>query len=176
MEYTVNLFHPNADGLIGRAVGQLLSGCNEPPVLLCIGSDKVTGDALGPLVGHLLTRRFNAPAYVYGTLEHPVTANNLGVANRFIKTYHPTAKVLAIDAALSDTREIGLIYFRNKGVQAGKALGKALPCSGDYSITAIVNTGSDSAASKLFSTSLHTVIRLAESIAAALFESIKLYA
>ena len=62
------------------------------------------------------------------------------------------------------------------GVQAGKALGKALPCSGDYSITAVVNTGSDSAASKLFSTSLHTVIRLAESIAEALFESIKVYA
>lgn len=176
MELTVNLFHPNADGLIEQAVRQLLAGCGAPPVILCIGSDKVTGDALGPMVGHLLTRRFNVPAYVYGTLEHPVTANNLSVANRFIKTYHPDAKVLAIDAALSDTREIGLIYFRNKGVQAGKALGKTLPCSGDYSITAVVNTGSDSAASKLFSTSLHTVIRLAESIAEALFESIKVYA
>lgn len=176
MEFTVNFFHPNADGLIERAVERLLADCSEPPVILCIGSEKVTGDALGPMVGYLLTRRFNVPAYVYGTLEYPVTANNLSVANKFIRTYHPNAKVLAVDAALSDTREIGLIYLRNRGVHAGKALGKELPYSGDYSITAVVNTGTDSAVSKLFCASLHTVIRLAESIASALVKSIKTYA
>ena len=46
------------------------------PIVLCIGSDRVTGDCLGPIVGQMLTER-KANAYVYGTLDRPVTALNL---------------------------------------------------------------------------------------------------
>ena len=43
-------------------------------VVLAIGSDRVTGDSLGPIVGHMLALR---GAEVYGDLRSPVTALNV---------------------------------------------------------------------------------------------------
>ena len=38
-------------------------------VFLCIGSDRVTGDCLGPYIGHQLTKRLDVhDIYIYGTL------------------------------------------------------------------------------------------------------------
>ena len=44
---------------------------------LCIGSDRITGDSLGPLIGHRLTAYRGLGFYVYGTLDDPVHALNL---------------------------------------------------------------------------------------------------
>ena len=42
-------------------------------VFLCIGSDRVTGDCLGPYIGHQLLDRLDLQdIYVYGTLKDPV--------------------------------------------------------------------------------------------------------
>ena len=49
-------------------------------VFLCIGSDRVTGDCLGPYIGHQLLEHLNTDThgvYVYGTLKSPVHAVNL---------------------------------------------------------------------------------------------------
>ena len=49
-------------------------------VFLCIGSDRVTGDCLGPYIGHQLLEHLNTDThgvYVYGTLKSPVHALNL---------------------------------------------------------------------------------------------------
>src|SRR5689334_11270299 len=47
-------------------------------VIVCIGTDRSTGDALGPLVGSKLSSRLNSEhTSVYGTLESPVHAVNL---------------------------------------------------------------------------------------------------
>ena len=45
-------------------------------VFLCIGSDRVTGDCLGPYIGHQLLEHLNTDThgvYVYGTLKKPRT-------------------------------------------------------------------------------------------------------
>lgn len=36
------------------------------PVILCIGSDKIAGDSVGPIVGDILKNRLNARCFVYG--------------------------------------------------------------------------------------------------------------
>ena len=41
-------------------------------VLLCIGSDRSTGDSLGPLVGHKLSKALAGKLTIYGTLKSPV--------------------------------------------------------------------------------------------------------
>ena len=46
-------------------------------VFLCIGSDRVTGDCLGPYIGHLLHPHETGHIFVYGTLSCPVHALNL---------------------------------------------------------------------------------------------------
>ena len=165
MESSVSLFGTDIKNSIRSSVAAMLADSASLPVILCIGSDKVTGDCLGPLVGYILTKRLNIPAFVYGTMDYPVTAKNLLSACKFIRTVHKNSKILAIDAALGDTQNIGMIFFRRQGVYAGRALQKELPKAGDYSITAVVNSGGIGDSSKLFSTSLNTVIKLSEHIA-----------
>ena len=69
----------------------------EDLVLLCIGTDKITGDCLGPLVGSKLMQQ-NFPHPLYGTLEKPLHAGNLTRQLPEISTAHPNACTLAIDA------------------------------------------------------------------------------
>ena len=49
----------------------------EELIFLCIGSDRATGDSLGPLIGHKLTQSRQFRYSVYGTLDQPVHAKNL---------------------------------------------------------------------------------------------------
>ena len=72
-------------------------------VFLCIGSDRVTGDCLGPYIGHQLLEHLNTDThgvYVYGTLKSPVHALNLSRISRQIKILHPEGLVIAVDASL----------------------------------------------------------------------------
>jgi len=142
------------------------------PVILCIGSDRVIGDALGPLVGYLLTSVHNVGAYVYGSLASPVTALNLVSAIDFIKRRHPSSMVIAIDSSIGDEKEIGRIKAVKGGIYPGSAVGKSLPYVGDISITAIVSHRR-SPAQALSNVRLGLVHSLATQIAHALSQSIK---
>ena len=52
-------------------------------IFLCIGSDRVTGDCLGPYVGYQLFEHLDAHGiYIYGTLKEPVHALNLEKISR----------------------------------------------------------------------------------------------
>ena len=44
---------------------------------MCIGTDRSTGDSLGPLIGYKLREKGMKNARVLGTLEEPVHAMNL---------------------------------------------------------------------------------------------------
>ena len=46
-------------------------------VFLCIGTDRATGDALGPLVGSYLLK--NGLENVYGTVDEPVHAEKFEI-------------------------------------------------------------------------------------------------
>ena len=49
-EYTFNVFNEFS----GNGIAQAIKNCNKfnkRPVLICIGSDLVLGDSLGPLIG-----------------------------------------------------------------------------------------------------------------------------
>ena len=66
--------------LLGNYLSKILikNGFSDiAPVLLCIGSDRVTGDSLGPMVGSALEERYKKSIPVFGTLKMPVHALNL---------------------------------------------------------------------------------------------------
>ncbi len=46
-------------------------------IFLCIGSDRATGDCLGPILGYKLSGLSGNNCIIYGTLESPVHAGNL---------------------------------------------------------------------------------------------------
>ena len=50
----------------------------EGVMFLCIGTDRSTGDSLGPLVGHKLRRQRLKGAAVIGTLDKPVHCHESG--------------------------------------------------------------------------------------------------
>ena len=151
---------------------EIMRGSKAPPVVVCIGSDRVTGDCLGPLVGHLLTTKYNIKTFVYGTLRRPVTALNLSESAGFIRQAHPKSKVLAVDAALGRPEDVGLIRINKGGVYPGSAVSKVLPKVGDYSVIAVVNSGGGNADLKLNATRLNFVMLMAEAIAGGIYDAL----
>ncbi len=104
-------------------------------VILAIGSDRVTGDCVGPIVGHLLSDRGFT---VYGDLRSPVNALNIGEAAEIIKKRHPTAFVLAVDSAVGSDGDIGKVRVFPRGVRPAAAIGRPLPRVGNASVVGIV--------------------------------------
>ncbi|MCH5164982.1 MAG: spore protease YyaC [Clostridiales bacterium] len=131
------------------------------PVVLCIGSDRVTGDCLGPIVGQMLVER-GANAFVYGTLARPITALNLKDAVKHIKAAHGDKKVLAIDSSVGKITDVGKIRVAFGSIAPGSADGKKLPKVGDVSITATVT---DPHSTPLSAVRLGVVYSLAQDIA-----------
>lgn len=139
------------------------------PVILCIGSDRVTGDCLGPIVGQMLVER-DVRAFVYGTLARPVTALNLKDAVRHIKQTHTDKKVLAVDSSVGKLEDVGKIHVAFGSIAPGSADGKKLPKVGDVSITATVT---DPSRTPLGAVRLGSVYSLARTIADRIIRSLQ---
>ena len=107
------------------------------PVIVCIGSDLVVGDSLGPYIGTHLAKTLKN-AYVYGTLNNPITANEITTIYKTVKNLHPKSPILVVDAAVGDKNDIGLIKITDKGIKPGLGVNKDLETVGDVSIIAVV--------------------------------------
>ncbi len=140
-------------------------------VILCIGSDRATGDCLGPIIGHRLSRQ-KKDFSIYGTLEKPVHAKNLGIAVEFIKTYHKNALIIAVDASLGVSEHIGYITLGEGALSPGVGVDKQLPSVGDIFITGIVNLSGFGGQMLLQTTRLNTVMQLADFISLGLYRSL----
>lgn len=117
----------------------LKSYMNDNTLIVCIGTDKCIGDALGPLVGSLL-QESSFPLPIFGTLDSPIHALNLDKRLKEISTNHPNACIIAIDACLGDTSTIGEIHTRDEPIHPGKGVGKVLQSVGSASIIGIVDS------------------------------------
>lgn len=144
----------------------------RPVVFACIGTDRSTGDALGPLVGQWLVRSGYDDARVLGTLEHPLHALNLRDRIGPLASSADPPLVVAVDAALGPRESIGRISLRRGGLRPGHGVGKTLPRVGDLAITATVNIASGACdAQVLQSTRLFVVQALAKTIGVACCEA-----
>ena len=141
-------------------------------VFLCIGSDRITGDSLGPLVGHLLSRHNWPHIHVYGTLKNPVHALNLEEITRQIKARHPLALIIAIDASLGSKKHIGFITLGIGSLCPGLGVKKELPRVGDIFITGIINVSGTFEHFLLQTTRLSMVVDMADSIARGILNAI----
>ena len=146
----------------------LLNPANDTLILLCIGTDRATGDWLGPLVGEKLCKK-KLCCDIYGTLNTPVHALNLSDTIKYIRNSYDHPFIIAIDAALGHASHVGYITVSNCPMAPGKGVNKKLPIIGDMSITGIVNV-SGKHEGILQSTRLYTVMTLADSIADALLQ------
>ena len=136
-------------------------------VYVCIGTDRATGDCLGPMVGTRLQSTSMHP-HVYGTLEQPVHATNLADFTRQIADRYENPLTVAIDASLGNSSRIGFINVKKGGLKPGTALNKDLPEVGDFHISGVVNVGGYLEQIVLQNTRLFLVYRMAEVIARSL--------
>ena len=162
-QYTVSSFNKNGYHTINMALKQVLKS-KEPPIICCIGSDIVLGDSLGPLVGTMLKKK-NLNAYIYGTLEYPVTAKEIDYIVSHLKKTHGTSEILAIDAAVGNQDDVGLIKISNSGIKPGLGVNKHLKTVGSKSIIGIVAEKSLRNQALFNATRLNLVYRMAEHIA-----------
>lgn len=158
---------PDAARSVAEAVRRDLGGLPPAPrvVFACVGTDRSTGDALGPLVGERL-RSLGCPTDdVLGTLADPLHALNLERRFRALAEAAPDARVIAVDAALGREADVGTLSVRAGGIRPGLGVGKELDEVGHIAVTATVNvSGTDMDAQVLQSTRLFLVQRLAQSI------------
>ena len=134
------------------------------PVILCIGTDRSTGDSLGPLIGYKLSNKNISNITIYGTLNNPVHAVNLEETMDLIKREQPNAFIIAIDASLGKSDHIGYITLGLGPLKPGLGVKKELPEVGDICITGIVNLSGLLDSLLLQSTRLATVMNLADCI------------
>lgn len=167
--YYINSKHPHAALELGRQLCTLLKkdeNQNLLPVILCIGTDRVTGDSLGPLAGTFLSAYTKEnPLPVYGTLEFPVHALNLESIWKQIKKKHPCSPVIAVDASLGAKKHLGYITFGQGSLSPGAGVSKTLTSVGDFFITGIINTAVPEAQLALQNTRLSSVADMACCIA-----------
>lgn len=141
-------------------------------IFLCIGTDRSTGDSLGPLIGYKLKNVIDNDFILYGTLEEPVHAKNLCSIMEEIHTKYNDPYIIAIDACLGSLQSIGNIIIEDKPLSPGAAMNKNLPKVGNLSITGTVNISGALEFMVLQNTRLCTVMHLANIISQGIYHSI----
>lgn len=144
----------------------------KPPVILCIGTDRLIGDSLGPLVGTLLERSGRCGFPVYGTLSDPVHALNIEEIHVKIKKKHPDSLVIAVDASLGAPCRVGCVSLRPGSLHPGAGVNKRLTAAGDISITGITGAETAHPYLALQTARLSTVMEMAEDICGCLLECV----
>lgn len=110
---------------------------NREIVFFCIGTDRVIGDCLGPITGSLLKNKYNTEN-VYGDLEENLTYENIEKKLDEINLKFESPYIVAIDAALSEERNIGKFFVDNNGINFGNGLGKNVSKVGNLGIKVVV--------------------------------------
>ncbi len=158
-------------GTSSRAVSALLKTefAHKPPVVVCVGSDLAIGDSLGPITGSMLQYKTQGVgAYIYGTLAAPVTAKEIKYMQTFLKETHADSQILAIDAAVGEKGDVGLIRVTDAPLMPGAGANKKLGALGDISIMGIVAEKSLANYGLLNTTRLNLVYTMSEIISDAI--------
>lgn len=165
--------HIDDENLTYKAARQLVSylmtldpQLDRPIVIVNIGTDRSTGDSLGPLVGSFLKekQRLMPDMYVYGTLDDPVHATNIARYIEDIMNTHSNPIIIAVDACLGQAKNVGNLNLGIGPVKPGAGVKKDLPSVGHIYMTGTVNVGGYLEYLVLQNTRLNLVMKLAKSI------------
>ncbi len=172
-EVRIHMADPSGTSTISAAIRRLgaeLARNVDGLVLLCVGTDRSIGDALGPLVGSLLEERGPWPFRVLGTLDRPVHAGNLAETVATLQAEYWRPLIVAVDACLGRSESIGYVSVGRGPLKPGAGVNKNLPAVGQLHITGVVNVGGFMEYFVLQNTRLNLVMQMAKTVAQALGE------
>lgn len=171
MLYYFDSKNPASSVKMGKMLSSIVSQAIMPSqeiVILCIGSDRSTGDSLGPLIGHKFNNYVTPGLYVIGDLLEPVHAANLNYCIKSIYKTFDNPFIIAIDASLGKEEHIGLMTLATGPLKPGLGVKKKLPEVGNIHITGIVNSSREMEFSTLQTTRLSVIFQIADAIVLAL--------
>lgn len=144
-------------------------------LFLCIGTDRSTGDSLGPLIGYKLKEKRLKRVEILGTLERPVHAMNLETYQAILKLNYPDHVVVAVDASVGNIENIGCVTLGKGALKPGLGVSKELRAVGDIFITGIVGSCGNYDPLMLQSIRLSLVMRMADCISRSIYLVEKLW-
>lgn len=107
----------------------------EETIFVCIGSNKVVWDSIGPYVGSILKEKIGEK-YVIGDLENNICSQG------DLKCYYPIVKnkfVVAIDSAVTERNLNGEIFVTEKPIVMGMGVKQNKGIVGDLGIKASID-------------------------------------
>ncbi|NLJ23857.1 MAG: spore protease YyaC [Firmicutes bacterium] len=139
---------------------------SAPLLILCIGTDRSTGDCLGPLVGSKLSSLDSLPpgVRILGTLDDPVHAGNLDDYVHRLQQEKTPSYVFALDACLGRSENVGYISIKDGPLKPGTGVNKNLAEVGAAHLVGVVNVGGFMEYFVLQNTRLSLVMRMADVI------------
>lgn len=148
-------------------------------VFFCIGSDRSTGDSLGPLIGYKLSQLLHLDTQkgkeefqgitVIGTLEEPIHAMNLEKYIQIVNCLYEDHVVIAIDASVGSPEHVGYITLGKGPLKPGLGVSKNLASVGDIFITGIVGDCGSYEPFMLQSIRLSVVMQMADCISKGIY-------
>ena len=138
-------------------------------LVLCIGTDRSTGDSLGPLIGYKLKEQRVRRIQIMGTLERPVHAMNLEQSLIRIRMKYPNHVIVAVDASVGRQDHVGCITLGKGALRPGLGVCKDLQAVGDIFITGIVGGYGSYDPLMLQSVRLSMVMQMADYIRESVF-------
>ena len=104
-------------------------------IIIGIGTDLLTGDCLGPLVGQFVKEQTDLE--VLGYFGNLVTATNVAQVQASLDK---SKYALAIDSSISinSTEYVEDIVFRDRGLKPGSGIQRELPRTGTHSLTGVI--------------------------------------
>lgn len=152
---------------LAKDIQKLLPEDISNMMIVCIGTDRSTGDSFGPLVGTMLKQR--GFANVVGTLHDPVHAVNLEEKMKSLDGKF----IFAIDSCLGFATSVGDVRAEKGSMNPGAGVGKCIHPIGDMHIKGIVNVGGFMEYFVLQNTRLALVMDLAERTVNAITQAIE---
>ena len=144
-------------------------------VILCIGTDRSTGDSLGPLIGYKLKEMNTVNFTIFGTLDRPVHAMNLDEYVNILQRFYRNDLVVAVDASVGHKEHIGYVTVGKGALKPGLGVSKELRAVGDIFITGIVGSCGNYDPLMLQSVRLSVVMNLADCISSSIYLVEKLW-
>lgn len=166
--------HRLAPLFIRQTLYSLIPQGTEHIYVIGIGSNRISGDSLGPFVGTLLKNSFPDHLTVLGNLQSPLDATTL-VPELTSFTFNKNSFVIGIDSVFGSEEIVNSIVINDGPIVPGIGLGNILPPIGDCGIKGVVLENDPALKNSLLCTDLNLVYTMATSIAKGISLTVRQY-
>lgn len=175
--YSSNLVYANFNLEVNKIIEKINKKRYSNLIFVCIGSNKMVGDSLGPIIGEILYRNLkDENIKVLGNLSHNINSKNINQTLKYVEKQYEKPYVISIDSALSNSIEPGNVFILKKGLVAGSALKKKSMEVGNICIKAIVGKDEKNCIKNYYNlknTDYKLILKFSKNISNIILESIK---